>query len=279
MSVGIFRRLGDYGLTINRCYVFILNLWLFLISVYLLLSQSKHVKWIVISFALVAFLSSAGPWSVYHFTRHSLTAQLEKQLNDAHLLNNGKIVIAKDRISKMDSITQIKLVGTIQYLSKTYGNESIQKFYPISIKDKSQTEILALTNMENYTNNEQYSYIHLKSQSLYVDTDQFHSFLYLNMLGDGKWKYEDEKVVVSLENDKLIIKNKLTGMSGFSISLNAKLKTIVSKKQTNNNDEFTKEELTIRGKNYKLIITSVNVMFDKIHDKIVISNFNGYLFY
>jgi len=279
MSVGIFRRIGDYGLTINRCYVLILNLWLFLISIYLLLSQSKHVKWIVISFALVVFLSSAGPWSVYHITRHSLTAQLEKQLNDAHLLKNGKIIISKDRIIKMDSITQIKLVGTLQYLSKTYGNESIQKFYPISIKDKSQSEILALTKMENFSGYQQYSYIQLKNQSLSVDTDQYHTFLYINMFGDQKLKYEDEKVIVRLENDKLIIENKLKKMSVLSIPLNDKLITIVRKKQTNNDDEFTKEELTINGKGYKLIITSVNVMFDEIHNKIIISNFKGYIFY
>lgn len=279
MSVGIFRRLGDYGLTINRCYVFILNLWMFLISIYLLLSQSKHVKWIVVSFAIVAFLSSAGPWSVYHITRHSLTVQLEKQLNDAHLMKNGKILIAKVRTSKVDSITQNKLIGTIQYLIKTYGNESIQKFYPISIKEKSQTEILDLTKLETFTNNQQFSYIHLKSQSVYVDTDQYHSFLSLYMFGDQDMKYEDEKVVVSMENNKLIIKNKLKEMSGFSISLNDKLKAIVREKPTNNDDEFTKEELTIKGKDYKLIITSVNVMFDKQHDKIIISNLKGYLFY
>jgi len=91
--------------------------------------------------------------------------------------------------------------------------------------------------------------------------------------------FEDEKVVVNLENNELIIKNKLKAMSGFSIPLNNKLKTIVRKKQINNDDVFSKEELTINGKSYKLIITSVNVMFDKIHDKIIISNFKGYLFY
>jgi len=279
MSVGIFRRIGDYGLTINRCYVFILNLWLFMISIYLLLSQSKHVKWIVISFAIVAFLSSAGPWSVYNITRHSLTIQLGKQLNDAHLLKNGKINLTKDRIIKVDSITQNQLVGTIQYLSKTYGNESIQKFYPISIKDKSQTEILALTKMEHFTNYQQYTSINIKNQSLSVDTDQYHSFLYLNMFGEQKLKYEDEKVSANLENDKLIIKNKLKPMSVFSIPLKDKLKKMVEGKNTNNDYEFTKEELTINGKNYKLIITSVNVKFDEINDKIKITNFKGYLFY
>ncbi|MEI7505031.1 MAG: DUF4153 domain-containing protein, partial [Paludibacter sp.] len=38
MSVGIIRRFGDYGLTINRCYVLILNCWLYFISIYLFLS-------------------------------------------------------------------------------------------------------------------------------------------------------------------------------------------------------------------------------------------------
>jgi len=41
MTIGIFRRFDDYGLTINRGYVFLLNLWLYGICIYLFsLNQS-----------------------------------------------------------------------------------------------------------------------------------------------------------------------------------------------------------------------------------------------
>ena len=51
MFVGILRRLSDYGITINRLYVLLLNLWLFGVSIYLFITRTRQVKWIYISFA------------------------------------------------------------------------------------------------------------------------------------------------------------------------------------------------------------------------------------
>ncbi|HZK69687.1 MAG TPA: DUF4153 domain-containing protein, partial [Paludibacter sp.] len=92
MSIGIFRRLGDYGLTINRCLVLILNLWFYGITVYLFITKAKHLKWIVISFAAVALIVSVGPWSVFSITKHCMKKEIGQLLNDAKLLKNGKIV-------------------------------------------------------------------------------------------------------------------------------------------------------------------------------------------
>ncbi|HRZ97756.1 MAG TPA: DUF4153 domain-containing protein, partial [Paludibacter sp.] len=55
MTVGIFRRFDDYGLTINRAYVFLLNFWLYGICIYLFITQSRHLKCIVITFSVIAF--------------------------------------------------------------------------------------------------------------------------------------------------------------------------------------------------------------------------------
>lgn len=57
MTVGISRRFDDYGLTVNRAYVFLLNFWLYAICIYLFISHSKYLKWIFISFVTVAVIS------------------------------------------------------------------------------------------------------------------------------------------------------------------------------------------------------------------------------
>lgn len=64
MTVGIARRIGDYGWTPNRAYILLLNLWFYAIYIYLFVVRSRRVKWIVISAVAVAVLSSVGPWSL-----------------------------------------------------------------------------------------------------------------------------------------------------------------------------------------------------------------------
>jgi hypothetical protein len=68
MSVGIARRVSDYGWTPNRCYILLLNLWFYGVYLWLFIVRGRRVKWIVISAVAVAFLSSVGPWSLARVT-------------------------------------------------------------------------------------------------------------------------------------------------------------------------------------------------------------------
>jgi len=74
MSIGIFRRIGDYGITINRCYILLLNIWFYGIYIYLFLTKSQHIKWILMSLVGIALISSIGFWSVANTVeKYSLT--------------------------------------------------------------------------------------------------------------------------------------------------------------------------------------------------------------
>lgn len=64
MTVGIARRVLDYGWTPNRCYILLLNLWLYGIYIWLAVVRARRVKWILVSAVAVAVLSSVGPWSL-----------------------------------------------------------------------------------------------------------------------------------------------------------------------------------------------------------------------
>jgi hypothetical protein len=64
MTVGIVRRVSDYGWTPNRCYILLLNVWFYGVYLWLFIVRGRRVKWILISAVIVAFLSSVGPWSL-----------------------------------------------------------------------------------------------------------------------------------------------------------------------------------------------------------------------
>jgi hypothetical protein len=64
MTIGIARRIGDYGWTPNRAYILLLNLWFYAIYAWLFVVRGRRVKWILISAVIVALISSVGPWSL-----------------------------------------------------------------------------------------------------------------------------------------------------------------------------------------------------------------------
>lgn len=68
MTIGIARRISDYGWTPNRCYILLLNLWLYGIYIWLFVVRGRRVKWILISAVIVTLLSSVGPWSLARVT-------------------------------------------------------------------------------------------------------------------------------------------------------------------------------------------------------------------
>ncbi len=75
MSVGIIKRFIDYGITISRLWLLIVNLWYWAVCLYLVLSKEKRIVWIPVSFAGIFLLMSFGPWSVANITGCSLKSQ------------------------------------------------------------------------------------------------------------------------------------------------------------------------------------------------------------
>lgn len=75
MTVGIMRRLSDYGITSNRLYLLTLNLWFYGVCVGLLLNKVKRIHWIFYSFAGLFLLTSAQPWN---FTELGGYTQMEE---------------------------------------------------------------------------------------------------------------------------------------------------------------------------------------------------------
>ncbi|MDD3320062.1 MAG: DUF4153 domain-containing protein [Paludibacter sp.] len=280
MSVGIFRRFSDYGITINRCYVLLLNVWLFALSVYLFVSTSKHLKWIVITFAAVLFLASVGPWSVYSVTENKLSTQLAELFAKADMLENGKIPTEMKTNLQIDSVSQSKMIENIRYLSDNYGKKSIQPLFLDSIEDKSVNTIL---------NN-----LHLNYESLFAEQDYVSAFLpsgylldikgYDNMLDmninrDNQSIFKDENVKVFSKKNEIFVEFANPLSLDFSINLDPKINELKALGQKNSNRAYSVTELTIDGPNYKLIISSITAQYSKEISSLVITECSARLFY
>ena len=77
MTVGILRRISDYGFTVPRAYVLLFNIWCYVVCIYLFLKRARYILWILISFVAVFFIASVGPWNITASTRRLLASQVD----------------------------------------------------------------------------------------------------------------------------------------------------------------------------------------------------------
>ena len=180
MSIGIIRRFDDYGITIYRGYVLLLNIWFYGICIYLFITKAQRIKWILISFAVIALLSSIGPWSIPNITKHILLAEVSKSNFDEMKPEDKKKIKDKER-----------------YLRRTYGDASVQDI------DTSAFSELRLKDTVYYF------YTHNSSawenEVRYIEN--FNTFVSVTCsLNSDDNKNKDKDIDCSSKNNQLIIK-------------------------------------------------------------------------
>ncbi len=133
MSVGIFYRISEYGITIMRFYAVLLNIWFYGIILVNTLTSSHRIKWGFISFALLFLFFSMGPWSASNCTRNSISYQLKNMVARSraydlhkHTLNEQKFALY---FSQMGNSERNSLISSIDYLKNNYGNKAIENLF------------------------------------------------------------------------------------------------------------------------------------------------------
>ncbi len=82
MTVGIARRLSDYGITANRLYVLTLNIWFYLVCIGLFLSRTRRIYWVPVTFGILFLLSSAQPLNYIEIEHRIVKNRLNEMLAD-----------------------------------------------------------------------------------------------------------------------------------------------------------------------------------------------------
>ena len=264
MSIGLGRRILDYGISINRLYVLIFNIWLYGASIYLFITKSKYLRWLVISFAAVLFISSVGPWSVYAVTKQIVKKDISILLTENKLYINDKLVDNKNnKLGINDSIAE-KISDKINYYYNTFGKENWQKSFNDKRKKTGIFEITESLGINNF--------------NLTKKTKYLNATLYENKVFDIQGYTQMFKNIEYRNDDNLLFKNK-----EFKIELiknNLEINNLLNKKQTvfplqniianlylNENDETANNKILVqKTDSIMLIINNISADCKSIKD-------------
>ena len=263
MSIAIFRRIDDYGITINRCYVLLLNFWFYGIYAYLFLIKSKHIKWIIISPIIVALLSSVGFWSVANVTQKYLTAQVNNYLNHQQVT----IEEAKSLFSEMEEKDRKKIKSDLEYLYNTYGAESVQPFFSQNIREYGRYSLFSKLEINSTTDKGRDFYFYSTKNKIW-HIENYNIFISISY---NRHSIKQPEISCSFEKETFIIKTDQDDRI-FSVPMKEMIFEQLEKKNRKENYVFTSDEYTI-------LVSEFNGKYYEKTDSIILDNFKGYLFY
>lgn len=128
MSIGIARRLHDYGVTIERLYLLIFNIWCYAVCIWLTVSRSRHIWIVPASFVAILFLTSVGPQNISSVTRRILVREVS---SDIAKNNPDGLTIPLDRdsfdsvVQSADSSSARRITSKLLYLMDTYREDAV----------------------------------------------------------------------------------------------------------------------------------------------------------
>lgn len=127
MSIGIGRRFSDYGVTIQRLYLLLFNLWCYAVCIGLIVCRSRKVMWVAWSFVAILLLVSVFPVNVSSFTHNRLQKQVRELLAKHNMTKFPISSKTYTTLLKQVGYQQAKsLAGKLNYLNSTYGRQTIE---------------------------------------------------------------------------------------------------------------------------------------------------------
>jgi hypothetical protein len=123
MTIGIIRRLNDYGITISRLYLLTFNIWCYIVCIGLFLKRSRRINWVPASFGLIFFLVSVGPQSFANVTRRALLKEVTSEMNKSKIRQRPMNAdVYQLWMARIDTITANRMNDKLEYLQSTFGD-------------------------------------------------------------------------------------------------------------------------------------------------------------
>ncbi len=266
MSIGIFRRIGDYGITINRMYVLLLNIWLYGIYLYLFITKSRKIKWILISIVLLAVGTSISSFGTASFTKKWMSKRINLVLQQPLPLEE-----AQEVFSQLSQKEKEQIKSTLEYLHKNFGRESVQVFFTDSISNNYWSFLsesgLSEVLKEKY---ESISYYSDPKKIWKVET-------YSNFTRIDYYPYHtsNKSKVDRLSTGEQVLIDVVVDSKTFSIPVDE----FVSKYLDTEVKLRSEKDWIIRGEDFTLLLKGFQGDYYPEKDSIYVRNLEGYLFY
>ena len=122
MTVGIVRRLSDYGITMPRLYILTFNVWCYGVCLWLIRCKGSRVIWIPVSFAAILFLTSVGPQNYSNLAKVWIKHEIRTALKGKKLPLNER---EYDKLISSQKPEMQRVLGQLAYLSDTYKEDEV----------------------------------------------------------------------------------------------------------------------------------------------------------
>lgn len=127
LFTALYKRVAQYGLTEHRYFMIGFGLWLFGMFLYFLLSRRPDIRRVPTSLALLAAVTSFGPWSAYSVGLSSQLGRFERLLADNGLLAAGKAVKLE---GPLPDEARRGLSGALDYILRYHGPDPLKAYFP-----------------------------------------------------------------------------------------------------------------------------------------------------
>ena len=134
LFAAIFKRITDYGFTENRYLVLVLAFWILGMTLYILFSRRKQLRYFPMTVAIISMLVSFGFWGMFSVSINSQAKRFERLFNQ---MKSSNFEVKNKDYASFESTTR--------YLSKRkslYKTSAILGFNPEEIyKNKHPYEV------------------------------------------------------------------------------------------------------------------------------------------
>ena len=203
---------------------------------------------------------------------------IEQILTDNHYLKDGKVIgqneVAKIKLNKK---TEQVLAAKVDYIIDYYGKSELQQFFTEDLSKKHSISINERLNIESvmgkYLRNDYFNYSLNKNQET-IDIQSFNELITLNKDYNSDELFSDSKYTATLKDNQIYIQKAGESKPSVIIPLDKK----ISELENTEEDEKSKNKMTIDGSNYSLIINYISGNYENGAEKIVINQLEADLF-
>lgn len=250
MTVGAARRLGDYGVTIYRLYLVVLNVWLYAVCIGLLLKR-RRIWWIPASFAALLVLTSIGPQCIANVTRITLQRQVQEAIAQASQRTPLSRQAYGQLLGSLPKSQATLLDSRLAYLSNVYGSKATAQLVEADVaigqlanKAVSKAEYCA-SSVRNVSATD------MLSQSA-ASLPQ--GYRYVTMIdGSQGWIALDKREL----QEQGVVRVSLSGRNGNTVELSARLNSVTKVAAMSDNDPG--RHLTLYGPGAVLMVESIEI--------------------
>lgn len=253
MSIGIAKRVGDYGFTHNRLYVIILNAWMYVAAIQMLVTQSSRLRWIILSFSITGMIFTLGPLNVFTISKNSVNNCLIRDLETLKVWKTDHLDLASLEVIQNDSLRE-EVQSKLKYIKNFYGKEELMAYLPVNSTEKDLDRLSDFT----WMNIETKGYI----RNYYLDTDSVIDITGHTKACEISFAFAGKDTLI--RGDLQIVKDSMQlslirNEQTVAVDMSGILNELIKLKKSN----LTPAQATFEKEPYRFIIDRFNVNYDK----------------